>query len=204
MTCPTRFATADEIAIAIVTACRLTGGDPIAAVRGASAPAAGWYALEALQATLPGLNCMAAARGLGLKVDGKHLSTRMRAYRATKKFRADWVDEIIGALTCGMPASEPAADTCEIDLTRAPILKRALAVNRAPAIPPRPRPEPTKHRPPVIAQPAGPASTSSAGLDLHYRPDPPPHRRQVDVVTADIMGDPIPGRSALDQRQRGI
>jgi hypothetical protein len=50
---------------------------------------------------------------------------------------------------------------------------------------------------------APPLFAATGGMDLHYRPDPPASMCGVRILTAALMGDPEPGRSALAQRRAG-
>lgn len=66
------YATADEIALALVCACRLTGDDPLEVIansgdRMCGDPMVRWYAAEALRLFNPHLNFSAIARGVGYK-----------------------------------------------------------------------------------------------------------------------------------------
>ena len=107
------------------------------------------------------------------------------------------------------------------DLPTPPVVNAAALQN--PKIDPVPQP-PAPERQPAIVSPAAPAlasftrptralakatpeSTPRRAFDSaafsagHYKPDRPAAQRGCEVVTADLMGDPGPGRSALAQRQ---
>jgi hypothetical protein len=154
------FASADQIARAVVAAARLVGADPIEALlsrdasgqRGNPAAHARLLAFAGVRIALPGIRDSALARGLNFAYKGSVAVQKIQ--NPPSWWREDWVNEIVGAILA--PEIEPE-------------LGGAVEV----------LPEP-------------PASS----------PPPAPPRKRVRAAPLDL-GEPEPGRSALDRRRSG-
>jgi hypothetical protein len=186
----TTFCTADEIATAIVAAARLEGEDPEAIARGAQPSRARWYAAAALFDAFPDNDYRAIALGCGFLTQSTMVSSRslVGSYRRGKG--AKWWDEsrvevVAAALAKFRESAPPAAPVVE-----AP--QQLLAPIAAP-----------------LVSPAAAASAASQFLGLAAKPAPMrdagslPIKRAARLrvsVTAAILGDPPPDRSALAQR----
>jgi hypothetical protein len=94
------FPTADQIATAIVTACRLTGEDPIAIIEGERGhrARARHIAFDALIEAFPQAKKVGLARCLGYSTPAKAPSNLVYVFRKLQWWRETWVDEVIGAL----------------------------------------------------------------------------------------------------------
>lgn len=90
------FPTADEIALAVVTACKLTGDKPIATCLGQTSRAR-HIALAALMEVFPEANRPKLSRLVGY--ESPHNGTaHLNMSRKCKWWREVWVDEVVGAL----------------------------------------------------------------------------------------------------------
>lgn len=117
----------------------------------------------------------------------------------------------VGAEVAETPAQpEPKAEAiCQPETAPTPprisAAARAVAAFQRVRTERRPAPAPTSLpaalAPKALASP--PLFAATGGMDLHYRPDPPASMRGVRILTAALMGDPEPGRSALAQRRAG-
>lgn len=94
------FPTADQIATAIVTACQLTGDDPIAVVKGARGPRARarHVAFDALIEVFPAATKVRLARCLGYSTPATAPGNLVNMFRKLKWWRDEWVDEVVGAV----------------------------------------------------------------------------------------------------------
>ena len=100
------YCRADEIALALIEACKLTGEDPLAAIASPQESLAYGYrarmiALEALREAFPHCSKSGMARSLGLKNhDGNTASMGLSNEKG--RFGLEWpemaIDEIIGSL----------------------------------------------------------------------------------------------------------
>lgn len=90
------FPTADEIARAIVTACRLTGDQPVATCMGQPSRAR-CLAMHALMTTFPDARRESIARCCGLR-KRETIHAIVGAARKASWWREEWVDEVVGAL----------------------------------------------------------------------------------------------------------
>ena len=95
------FPTADQIALAIVTACQLSGTNPVLTALGrvSQKESRGRHiAFAALTEAFPEARRIGVARccgyGSGMGSAGSNLPT----YRKAAWWREDWVDEVIGAV----------------------------------------------------------------------------------------------------------
>ena len=87
-----------QIAIAVVTACRLTGEDPVACARAVYGIRARYVALAALALALP--QCRRASMALGVGFcDG---TSSIGNARQRPWWNEDHVDEVVGALVAGL------------------------------------------------------------------------------------------------------
>jgi hypothetical protein len=92
-----RFPSADEIATAVVTACRLTGEDPVACVRGELGVRGRHVALDALLAAFPEARREGLGRCLGYG-SPRAAQGNLIGARKLRWWRDDWADETLGAL----------------------------------------------------------------------------------------------------------
>jgi hypothetical protein len=178
------YASADQIARAIVAAARLTGADPLRlyepSPRAPNAMSrARWLAYAALSSVVKGCANVALARGLGI-APAYNVASNFRIMQTSKWWREDWVDEVVGAILAP-----------EIDLPRLPI--QAVNVTNYDEV--------QKAIAPDLAAPAAPASSSEENLRRHYRPARKPKRSAARALD---LGEPVSGRSALDQRRAGV
>jgi len=90
------FPTADQIATAIVAACRLTGDLPFATCMRQPSRARA-VAMAALIEVFPDARRIGIARCCGL-VTPANVSPILAAARAAKWWRDDWVEEVVGLL----------------------------------------------------------------------------------------------------------
>ncbi len=91
------FPSADRIAIALVTACRLAGGDPAAAARGLPEQRGRHVALAALLEAYPEARRASLARCCGYPAPRAGQAAVITA-RKSKWWNEIWVDETVGAL----------------------------------------------------------------------------------------------------------
>jgi hypothetical protein len=91
------FPTADQIALAIVTACRIFGEDPIALVKGRSGTRARQIAFAALMEVFPKARRAGLGACLGFGTPRAAQGQTMTS-RKLKWWNELWVDEVIGAL----------------------------------------------------------------------------------------------------------
>jgi len=200
----TTFCTADEIALAIVAAARLEGEEPEQIARGHHGSRARWYAFATLVDTFPDNDYRAIALGCGFLSQSTNANSRamLASYRRGKCPK--WWDEgkiqSVGRVLAGLhlgPAAAPAA---------LPPQKSAICAKRE--IEPeylREKLEPAAAIPEDA--PLGPIAPPPVPVlrDLDALPAPRTAypRRRTSPVTAAILGDPEPGRSALAQRNGG-
>jgi len=157
------FASADQIARAVVAAARLLGADPLQIVAkqppnvsGNPAVRARFLAFVGLRVALPECNRHAQARGVGF--DSSNPDSNVPKIMRAAWWREDWVDEVVGAILAPETESAPA--------------------------------------PAPVDDPASPEER----LRRHFLPTPAPKRSAAPPLD---MGEPAPGRSALDER-RGV
>lgn len=93
------FPTADEIALAVVTACRLTGDMPIATCLRQTSRARP-IALAALIEVFPEAKRQSLARLVGYETPQTGTTSLMMA-RKCKWWREEHVDEVVGVLVAG-------------------------------------------------------------------------------------------------------
>lgn len=91
------FPTADQIAIAVVTACRLFGEDPFAVCRGEFGVRARHVTLDALLEVFPEARRTGLVKCLGYS-DTVSAKGQLRAARKGKWWSEIAVDEVIGVL----------------------------------------------------------------------------------------------------------
>ena len=171
----TRICTSDDFAVAIVAAARLQGEDPEAIAKGKPNSRARWYALAALLETFGGNDPRALALGVGIfsKNAIERAKGRVRDFRSGKYV---WWDD-----------------------RRVSIIVQALDDGRVPLDLPRFLPA-TPAEPVISVPPARPISSVLRDEGTLPFGRPVSGRRRANI-TAAIMGDPEPGRSALAQRQ---
>ena len=106
-----QFASADQIARAVVAAARLVGTDPLAIFEAEPdifRARARSLAIEALKIVLPDADRTALARGCGCLASAAGLALAAKA-RAAKWWREDWLDEVVGAVLAPEVDPEPEA-----------------------------------------------------------------------------------------------
>ncbi len=152
------YASADQVARAIIAAARLTGADPLAIFEQTKAHVSGdpkvrarYLALAGLLAAFPELPRAAAARCVGCGPTGEKNAWKILQ---ASWLRDDWVDEVVGAILAPEAEEAPRA--------------------------------------------AMPARSREERLRRYYRPSPAVKRS---AGAALDMGEPAPGRSALDERR---
>ncbi|WEX10317.1 hypothetical protein [Chelativorans sp. AA-79] len=94
------FPTADQIATAIVTACRLTGSNPVLIALGTEGgeKARGRHiALAALVEAFPDARRTGLARSCGYRTPASAVSN-LTNFRKQSWWREAWVDEVVGEL----------------------------------------------------------------------------------------------------------
>ncbi|WP_457153325.1 hypothetical protein [Mesorhizobium sp. P5_C1] len=94
------FPTADQIALAIVTACRLSGTNPVLTALGqvAHRDSRGRHiAFAALLEAFPDARRMGIAKCCGYRGYGS-ATANLPTFRKTPWWREDWVEEVIGAV----------------------------------------------------------------------------------------------------------
>lgn len=91
------FPNSDQIALAIVTACRLTGEDPADVCAGRLGCKARHVAMDALRCAFPQARKVGLARCLGYSQPHNQGSNIIMARKA-KWWREVWVDEVVGAM----------------------------------------------------------------------------------------------------------
>lgn len=176
------YASADQIARAVIVAAHLTGADPLNVVantdgRGSPNMRARKLAFAGLVAALPGARVSAIARGLGFPYKGSVVVQKITPRPLW--LREDWLDEVVGAVLA--PEIEPVA------------LEEAAPEQQLPAVADW-LPEVRKN---LVSAPSEPAPHRET-LPQHDRK---PQRRMRHALP---MGEPEAGRSALDQRRAGI
>ncbi len=157
------FASADQIARAVVAAAGITGADPCAVLAiSEKRPVirARFLAFAALEAAIAGVNVEALARGLNFPYRGNVAKQKIHP-------RPGWMslgdlDEVIGAILA--PEMEPEGES-ETRIEASP-----------------------------------PATMASTGIS----PAPPPSRPSRRGGMTIPLGEPEPGRSALDRRRAGV
>jgi hypothetical protein len=91
------FPTADQIALAIVTAARLTGEDPEAVLRGEYGVRARVYAMSGLLLAFPKARRVGLGECLGYPTP-RAAQASVISSSNTKGWREEWADEVLGAL----------------------------------------------------------------------------------------------------------
>ncbi|WP_109613521.1 hypothetical protein [Pseudaminobacter salicylatoxidans] len=91
------FPTADQIAIAVVRACRLTGNDPIRTVSFSETSRGRFIAMAALLEAFPDARRIGLGQCLRFPTPRASQAAVITA-RKQKWWRDDWVDEIVGVL----------------------------------------------------------------------------------------------------------
>ncbi|PWJ88415.1 hypothetical protein C8D77_111138 [Mesorhizobium loti] len=95
------FPSADSVALALVTACRLTGTNPMltALGRASNLEARGRHlAFAALIEAFPEARKMGVARCCGYGKGMAAAPSNLGTFRKSSWWREDWIDEIVGAL----------------------------------------------------------------------------------------------------------
>jgi hypothetical protein len=104
------FPTADQVALAIVVACRLAGTNPILTAMGqvAHRESRGRHiAFAALIEVFPDARRMSIARCVGYRAIGSAMAN-LPTYRKTEWWNELWVDEVIGALVADQYGAQAA------------------------------------------------------------------------------------------------
>lgn len=92
------FPTADQVALAIVTAARLQGDDPLVIAAGEHGPRGRHVAFAGLLEAFPEARKAGLARCVGYRSPGSASSNLRSAYRPAGWWNEDHVDEVVGAL----------------------------------------------------------------------------------------------------------
>lgn len=177
--------------VAIVAAGRACDHDPIDIVTNRRIPFARWYAFAALIAACPDVHSAKVARWCGFSGERAENAKSVFEHdvKIVKWWREDILHEVKRALYAEIARAGRAADPVLVPngtKRYIPIAERLAKVARAEADKAAARPLP---------------SVATGALDLNYRPDAPAHKRDVEILTAEICGDPAPERSALWARQ---
>ena len=199
-----QYPSADQVARAVVTAARLCDEDPIACVGGAHGLRSRYYVMRALHAVFPDVLQKKIASYVG--VAPSQVAEAVRRARKSELNLKWWnrrhLQQVIDAVKREpKPAPPPRVVAAK---KSAPFAKPVVTPPPAPARPraaaaPHPidrdrdqhivrrgaplRPAPILHRAPRVV-----------GLAVK-----PPRRVVVTDLASDLMGDPPPGRSALDR-----
>lgn len=229
------FPTAHEISIAVVTAARLHGEDPIASVQGAEGMRGRWLATAALLEAFPGTPHPWIAQSCGVSGRSRCENSRaeLRMKRFHERYRAKWwSDADFEAVKAAL--AEAIAETDAELRNRAGVIDLASCEPRLPGAEGDQIPEPTSSFSPSFEDEKRDTLDDEAPDFSHLRdasdrtmsvrtieaPKPVSaaarvladfqrsriiktargrviDHRQVGIVD---MGDPGPGRSALDQR----
>ncbi len=97
----TLFPTADQIATAIVTACRVVGdGTPVMVATGGGGGRSRAVAFDALRRAFPDARRGGLARACGFPsaIDTSTVAARLAMARRASWWRDEYVDEVVGAL----------------------------------------------------------------------------------------------------------
>ena len=162
---PPIYATADQIARAIVTACRLTGEDPIACVRRQYCISARYIAMDAILGWRPELSKEKLSLNLGFR---SNAASTVLAGRRSNKWSSEFVAIVRATLDNEFPVKRVAVRVDPIAI--APL---DMPAQQPPSFPARPKYSVPKH----------------ARITDHR------------VYGTVDLGDPAPGRSALDQKR---
>lgn len=188
------YPTANEIAIALVAGARASGEYEKLRV-GEQTPRARWYAFASLTQKFPRVEYRKIARwcgfttASGIDMSQSFLRSNVRLgkwkwWRSEALLATHFALDAAIAATEGRPAPEPPEPR---DQRAGALVPSATAKAIASFVKTR--------------RPADPALARGASLDMNYRPDPPIHTRNVDILTPELCGDPPPQRSALWARQ---
>ncbi len=209
----TIFCTADEIAVAIVTAARLEGENPEEIAQGSFGIRARWFAFAALLDELPDNDYRAIALGVGIFNINSMVSARaaLASYRrgkAPKWWDEGKVERVREALAkfAGRPVDQSATpvdvgpDSASVEpsaVDRSPEKSVSVADGIAqPAVLCLPEDAPLGRGAPA----APPVLPDTDSIPISRRPR---MRSSRGNVTAFVLGDPAAGRSALAQRSGG-
>lgn len=200
------FPTAREIAVAIVTAARLHDECPILTVEGAHASRGRWLAIAALQEAFPGTphDWIPQACGLPGRLRCMNARSEIR-FKRSSKYPAKWFREADLDIVKGPLAAEMAR-TGWPATTLAPVVE--VTTPAAPKLEPDCQPRAPSaaahaladfHRSRIAKTARGPSEMAPPVTPLEDRTRAFGSRSPLSV-SALVMGDPAPGRSALDQR----
>lgn len=95
------FPTADQVALAIVTACRLVGTNPVLTAMGqvAQKDSRGRHlAFASLIEAFPEARRIGVARCCGYRSGMGSAASNLPTFRKSAWWREDWIDEIVGLL----------------------------------------------------------------------------------------------------------
>lgn len=176
------FPTADEIAVAIVTAARIEGEDPELIALGNRASRGRWYALAALLERFPDNDYRAIALRVGFVTQSTIGNSRatITQYRLGRGV-AWWNEANVARVRAALDALADGVD-CRLQVA-------------APVVAPAPEIAATAPLPAPVAPPAAkPALRDTGSLPIRR------HAYRRSRVAVEILGDPPVGRSALDQR----
>ena len=212
------FVCADKIALAVVTAARLTGDNPLEIFMPNEARRTRGLACVALQTVYPNAKKAAIGRCVGYMGDGGKGAANAYKCKDTKWWREEWLDEVIGTLVGEEdelpapaviePAAKPPAPIKptmhSIAVTHAKQARDSEDRIKAPfkrVIRTLPTLQPSVDIP-RAARPQinwnDPIQAEAAIMAGHI----PPKKPQAFIVADFDHGDPEPGRSALDQMQQ--
>lgn len=184
------FPTADHVAHAIVAACREFGEDPIALAEGRKGSSARIVAYAALRERFSAVPDLSLARMLGLRFNA---SSFVGNARYTMKLpywdgdRAPRVLRVLAAIPEALATLPPHAPRPVVTVERAPPALR-VRTNAGDVVAPMDN-EVVRRGPPLKPAPVPPRAAVLRQLA----------KVQGDVAPA-LMGDPPPGRSALERK----
>jgi hypothetical protein len=192
------YPTADAVAVAVVTACKHTNESPEAVVQGSWGSRARHYAAQALVKVYQNTPAPSIARmvGAGSSANSFMISS-MRVISYRKWFKADIFNDVLRAVSrvtgrevkyrCRIGEGYKGENHVTIDTPadqEAQDIQDAVAVVAAE----------------IAASPPSPRESFRLLEEIVTRKPVVPFARCKDF-TAEVMGDPRPGRSALDQRE---
>lgn len=220
MPAPVSYPTAREVAVAIVTAARACDENPIETIGGKRCNQARWYAFAAMTGAFPDFGYAKIARWCGWH--GKRAENAKYVLdhdaRPAEWWRDDTLHQVKIALYAEIARTDGVVANSLMAVASALTPRPDMTIKRAPGppvanpvlIPNGRRYIPIAERVAKVVSAEADAKAARAlvpvsteGVALSYRPDAPAHKRNVDIHTAELMGDPDPQRSALWARQHG-
>lgn len=178
------YPTADQVAHAIVAACRMFGEDPVAVAMGLKGSSGRIYAFAALSDCFPSVPAVRVAAMLGVREAGRAtFAANCRFSRQRLGWHADRLSAVVVAVTRSAPSAAAAfAGRLEKDDEKAAHFKQPSTFELLAGAA-------EKLGIAVIRSSDAPARGARRIID----------RRPTGDVAPSLMGDPPPGRSALDR-----